>query len=687
MQEKDSWAKAQALLRAAERSTEQPVAYLRKRRITWVPKCAALLPRKVVRELTGKNYPAMIVPITNAKNEYQGAQITWLTADATQKLGVAGGKARRTYGAIKGGFVRLSGLRVDRPLIVAEGVETALSAMQLTGLPGIATLGSLEGLDIDLACSEVLICADNDPPGIAGAETLARKLVSKNLKVRIAVPEKPEDVDKYDWNDCLVDAESDGDLDHLRTAILDAKKFELMQEEAQFDEQAARSTSQDEIAERLNALAQLSPLDYDLAREAAAKELGVRLSTLDAEVERRRAMTTSAARDFMNNPPPWPEPVDGVALLDELFNILDRYVVMTEAALTATALWIVHAHAHDAAQCSPILFLSSPTKRCGKTKLLATVAKLVPKPLPAVSVTVATVFRVIELWKPTLLIDEADAFIADKGELRGVLDGGHNKGSYTLRCVGDDHTPVAFSTWAPKLIAAIGRINPTLEDRSIVIEMKRKLKTDRVERMPRDPAAFSELQQKCARWAQDNFERLRLAEPMIPESLHDRACDNWLPLMAIAEAAGGDWPTLATKAAEKLSGHDDDETPAIQLLEDLRFLFGTAQKEAGDDEPVSLSSNEIVAKLTAMEDRPWPEWSRGKPITARGVARLLKPFKIFPRKVRSAGAGQVQGYRPEQFKYAFARYLPSIAPAPLSSAKSDGYSHRYSPSPNASEGV
>jgi len=687
-EEKDTWATAQALLRAGEKSKEAPVAYLRKRGISLIPQCAKLLPRKVVKELTGKNYPAMIVPITDTNDEPQGAQVTWLTADATEKLGVADGNARRTYGKRTGGFVRLGEPDPKATLTVGEGTETTLSAMEIAGLSsGIAALGNFESLTALPPCSEVLIAADNDKPGITGAEALARRLVKEDYRVKIAVPEKPEGREKYDWNDALVDAKDGGDLDPLRTAILDAKEFEVAQEEASPEGAALPSPAAEKIAERLDALAKLDPVDYDLAREATAKEIGVRLSTLDAEVERRRAAGAPSARDYMKAPRPWPEPVDGAALLDELFSTVDRYVVMTEAAVTATALWIIHAHTHDAAQCSPFLFINSPTKRCGKTQLISIVSKLVPKPLPAVSLTAATVFRAIELWKPTLLIDEADAFIHDKGELRGVLDGGHSKGSYTLRCVGDNQMPTPFSTWAPKAIASIGRINPTLEDRSIVIEMKRKLKTEKVERMPRDPNAFSELLRKCARWAKDNLERLRVAEPKVPEILNDRARDNWLPLMAIAEAAGGDWPALATEAAKKLSGTDDDETPAIQLLEDLQRLFEEAAAEAGELEPVALASADIVTKLTEMEARPWPEWYHGKPITARGVARLLKPFKVFPRKVRPVGGGgQVQGYREEQFKFVFARYLPTIPPSPLSPAQTKGYEGDYSPSADAARG-
>src|SRR5262249_6567804 len=155
-----------------------------------------------------------------------------------------------------------------------------------------------------------------------------------------------------------------------------------------------------------------------------------------------------------------------------------------------------------------------PTKRIGKTTAMRLVNRLVPAPLPASNVTAASVFRAIAAWHPTLLIDEADAFLHDKGELRSVLDSGHERQfAFTLRCVGDDHEPKRFSTWCPKAIAFIGRLHPTLEDRMIKLELRRKAPEERVNRLPPDDGPFDKLRRKCARWVKDNIESLRAARP------------------------------------------------------------------------------------------------------------------------------------------------------------------------------
>jgi hypothetical protein len=236
----------------------------------------------------------------------------------------------------------------------------------------------------------------------------------------------------------------------------------------------------------------------------------------------------------------------------------------------------------------------------------------------------------------------------------GILNSGHERDlAYVLRCEGDDHEATPFSTWAPKAIALIGRLHPTLEDRSIVVSMKRRLATENVERIPKDANALVQLQRKCARWAKDNCEALRLAQPAKPKELHDRACDNWDPLLAIADTCGGEWPAEARKAARSLSAIDDDQTHAIQLLHDIRLLF---KQEAG----ANLTSSFIVEELGKMEHRPWPEFSYGKPITVVQLAKLLQPFNVRPKQVR-VEEQRAKGYTFAQFEKVFDRYLSSDA--------------------------
>ena len=85
----ESFRKAVFILRAATQAKNRPVAYLEARGIKSVPANAAVLPAADAERLTGKRYPAMVLPVTNERDELQGAHVTWLSADASAKLAVS----------------------------------------------------------------------------------------------------------------------------------------------------------------------------------------------------------------------------------------------------------------------------------------------------------------------------------------------------------------------------------------------------------------------------------------------------------------------------------------------------------------------------------------------------------------------------------------------------------------------
>lgn len=359
---------------------------------------------------------------------------------------------------------------------------------------------------------------------------------------------------------------------------------------------------------------------------------------------------------------PWPGPVDGALLLDAMVQMLERFVVLPPGAAKAIALWVLFAHAHDAAAISPMLVLASPVRRCGKTRLLSLVGALVPRPLPTSNITPAALYRSIERFRPTLLVDEADAaFAAANEELRGVLDAGHTRQlAVVVRVVGDNFEPRQFSVWCPKVIALIGGLPASLEDRAVVIPMRRRAPHEPVARLRLDQLAetLAPIARQAARWVKDHAARVRNADPSVPEELHDRAADNWRPLLAIADLAGGAWPERAREAATHLSGTEavTEESAGVELLADLVQVFD----QRGDNH---LFTDDVVNALVALEDRPWREWKRGRPLSARGLARLLAPFGVKPRQIRK-GETTRKGYRRSELEDNFTRYLPSYPKQP-----------------------
>ena len=216
-------------------------------------------------------------------------------------------------------------------------------------------------------------------------------------------------------------------------------------------------------AQEVARLAGLDPITYDRQRPEAAERLGIRVATLDNEVRRLKGQIADDQQEGiafdLTDPEEGPTTVDGAQLLDEMVLTINRYVASPEFAVEVVVLWTLHAHTHDASFISPILAITSPVLGCGKTTLLMLVSALTPRSLPVANLTTASLFRAVEKWKPTLLIDEADTYLRENEELRGVLNSGHNRaGAWILRCVGEDHEPRNFSTWAPKAIALIGKL-------------------------------------------------------------------------------------------------------------------------------------------------------------------------------------------------------------------------------------
>ena len=417
-------------------------------------------------------------------------------------------------------------------------------------------------------------------------------------------------------------------------------------------------------------LAALTAQAYDRCRTLEAARLGVRTVTLDHAVKAARPSNTNGTAQQGHalawpEPEPWPEPVDGATLLTEIADFIRTYVVSPAPVADTIALWVLMTWLHDQLDLSPFLNITSVTKRCGKSLLLDVIGVFVYRPLPTNNVTAAAVFRVIEQRAPTLLLDEADRTFAkqDIPDLLAILNGSQRRESaYVLRCVGDDHEPRQFGTWCPKALGGIGDLPDTVTDRSIVVRLERRPPGDELPHWrDRDRAMVTDLQRRIARWVGDHADAILQARNSVtfPAGLHERSRDGWEALLAIGEVAGRDWAGTtgrARRACEHVTAETDEDTGAVELLlADLRAVF----RDAGD--PEALPTKQILDALYAMGDRPWTEWRRGKPLSERGLARLLRGFKIASGTIRAAGiataGGTAKGYKRASLIRAWNAYL------------------------------
>jgi len=283
-------------------------------------------------------------------------------------------------------------------------------------------------------------------------------------------------------------------------------------------------------------------------------------------------------------------------------------------------------------------------------------------------------FRTIEAAAPVLMLDEANNWLFDrgngntseKGDIVAIIDAGHRRGGTVIRLVGDEHQPRVFAVFGPLAIALKGHLPDQVASRAITILLRRRKPTEPIKRFRSDRPipGLERLARMATRWVEDNLDPIGKADPVVPEQLANRAGDNWRPLFAIADLAGGDWPERARRAALILRGAGDLDSVRVMLLSDLRDLFKSEPSGV-------LFTKEILAALANDENRPWSEWKKGKPITDRQLAALLKDFKIRPKSVRR-GDKTDKGYQRKDMEDAFDRYLSSQSATTSQTADSAG---------------
>lgn len=537
-------------------------------------------------------------------------------------------------------------------ILIVEG-EAKVDLLQSMNVPATCCAGGAKKWRTEhteyLRGADIVLVPDNDDAGWEHINQIGVALSGIAARIRVlALPGLPLKGDIVDWR------EAGGTREQIDVLIEQASEWQPPLA-VPTEQNKTRATADEQAL--IDELAKLNAPDYDRRRIEAAGLLGIRSGTLDDEVDARRAQQAEEA----GAAPlygywvvePWPEVVDTAALLHSLVARIKQNVILGDDAALAVALWILFAWVHETAVHSPILLVSSAEANSGKTALLSLANFLLPRSLMCVETSEATLFRGIELWQPTIIVDEADVILINNEPLRSVINSGWTRGSCVPRCIGDDNIPHAFPTFCPKALGMKGRKLPdTTLSRCIIIEMQRKKATEKVEHFRCvDDAALAQLRRRAMRWASDNGEKLKDAEPVMPNGFDNRLGDNWHLLLAIAETAGDTMAKQARKAASKLSQVADVASIGTQLLADIKAIYD----EVGVVE--RMSSAELTAKLTADLESPWAEWKGGKPITQAQLARVLKPFGIRPGGFRLPSGGTPRGYQRSQFEDAWERYL------------------------------
>lgn len=348
---------------------------------------------------------------------------------------------------------------------------------------------------------------------------------------------------------------------------------------------------------------------------------------------------------------------NGSIILDAVLAYLKRFVVYpSEHASIAHTLWIAHTHRMDAWESTPRIAFLSPEPGSGKSRALEITETLVPIPVQAVNVTAAYLFRKVSdpAGMPTILFDEIDTVFGPKAkeneEVRGLINAGHRRGAVAGRCVirGKGVELEELPAYCAMAVAGVGDLPDTIITRSVVIAMRKRSPTETIEpyRPRLHAGAGNGLRNLLSMWAGN--QSFGSPWPVMPESVTDRNADVWEPLLAVADAAGGDWPALARVSAVSLVSFAMWKTPSlgIRLLADICKVFGER-----DSMPTAL----LLEALCKLDEAPWGDL-RGKPLKDRGLAALLRKYGVHSRQIR-VGLATVKGYTREDLHDPWQRYL------------------------------
>ena len=238
------------------------------------------------------------------------------------------------------------------------------------------------------------------------------------------------------------------------------------------------------------------------------------------------------------------------------------------AALDAVTLWAAHTHMRDETgllvfRATPRLYLLSSEPGSGKSHVLELIMRVVPNCYSLdVEPTKAGLVHTLNKEHATVLLDEGDLLFAAgqrHSDVRAVINGGTYRHGTVLNGKGAkaNREPV----FGPIALAGLdvmetgtGDMLNALMSRGVKIRMEKAKGDDRPAKLTRhgeDAAAKAKVW--LERWAAQVRDEIADAEPEVPEGVEGRAEDIWLPLLAVADAAGGSWPERARAACLELA--------------------------------------------------------------------------------------------------------------------------------------
>jgi Protein of unknown function (DUF3631) len=426
----------------------------------------------------------------------------------------------------------------------------------------------------------------------------------------------------------------------------------------------------DQQGEAANARATVDRLMKE--HDAKASDLMDLINKAKLVVDEYDALRRASQMDPMNAAAGTPPP-DPITLL-EIYKVIramyEQYITMQRDEYMICALWNMHCPVYRQFTHTPRLVLKSLVRDCGKTTTLSVTQQFVPSPWRSDNMTVPSFFRATDGGR-TLLLDEIDnQDLLNNSRFRAALNSGyHCDGHFDIR--GE-----RFATFAPVVLAGIGTVPLPLSRRSLIIHLKRDPNAPRTrKRFNKNDPVLIDMVDTIKPQLMSALARADLdLDPPMPRELTGGQCDNWRPLISIADACGPEIGELARGIAVKMCvGLDEDLV--IILIRDIKDIFDAhcPNRLPNDQIPSALIINDLLevshgrwAEWKGLDDRAVPrkftwgimakllnQWT-GPARTVRPSAKVIaKCIKLGLMKAKQETA---RGYWRQQFEGAFQSY-------------------------------
>lgn len=316
-------------------------------------------------------------------------------------------------------------------------------------------------------------------------------------------------------------------------------------------------------------------------------------------------------------------------LITDIRSFIHKYVGITEFFEEIASYYVLFTYIYDCFQELPYL-RALADYGCGKSRFLKTIGSLCYKPMfTAGATSVSPIFRIIDTFKGTFVLDEADLKFSDtKSEIVKILNSGFSKGTPVLRSEenkGKGYDVKTFDVYCPKIIATRERFyDKALESRFLIEELD---SSNMREDIPHNlPDSFEEeathIRNKLLMWRFNNYGPKVIDVSQIDKSLEPRLNQIILPLMSIISD-----PELKERLKVFIKGHNS------QLIQDRGFtleadVLGAIMKIINQDYS-EITMNHIKEVVNAELGE------REKQITAKRVGMLVREkLKLRPRKTR-----------------------------------------------------